>query len=118
MARRAFLFVAASIVHAAADTSASSSPSADAGWRRILRDNPAHFESRVLRSLDGALTRVQELSARRWPWQRGDRAMLEPTGTSFGGWRREGDALRLLLTASSAGELSAIQSSAGELSLL
>ena len=70
------------------------------GWRQSWRSNPANFEHRVLRSLDGALARLQQLSARRWPWQQGDRALLlETAGALAGGatWRRNGDALRLLL---------------------
>jgi hypothetical protein len=74
------------------------SSSAD-GWRHLWKANPAGFESRLMRSLNGALERVQHLSARRWPWQRSDRALLLRTfpSASAGGWKRPGDALRLLL---------------------
>ena len=70
----------------------------EASWRRVALANPAGFESRIIRSLDGALNRLSELSTRRFPWQRGDRDLLETTALNVhGGWRRHGDALRLLL---------------------
>ena len=72
------------------------------GWLKLVsssRHNPANFESRVHATLDGALEKLHALERGfRWPWQRNgrDRELLETTPVS-NGWRRDGDALRLLL---------------------
>ena len=73
---------------------ASRAAAIEDGWRHVFQSNPAGFESRVLRSLDGALSRLQQHSA--WPWQRRSRDRTLPE-IDPDGWRRNGDALRLLL---------------------
>ena len=72
-------------------------------WHKFViksaRHDPINFETRVHAALDGALERLHALEhGFRFPWQRGsrDRELLQTT-TGDNAWRREGDALRLLL---------------------
>ena len=66
------------------------------GDARQLSSNPHAYEGRLLRSLDGALDRLLQRSGQpifRLPWARRDELRLHGPG----GWRRRGDALRILL---------------------
>ena len=79
---------------------AAEGPPKKIDWYHLFHSNPSGFESRVLRSLDGALDRLHAGFDRgfRWPWQQNGRDReLQETTTGPGGWRRNGDALRLLL---------------------
>ena len=60
------------------------------------RTNPSKYESRALESLNGALDRLlQRGQRRRWPWTPArDPALMQP---GPGAWRRQGDALRILV---------------------
>ena len=57
------------------------------------RSNPQKYESSMIESLNGALDRLLQRGSP-WPWSRRDHSLLQQ---GPGGWRRQGDALRILL---------------------
>ena len=91
MTRRAPLcLLAAAVACVICATTAAESHGVD--YRvAAYRSNPSAYESRVLESLNGALDRLLQRGKR---WGRRDRSLLQH---GPGGWRRPGDALRILL---------------------